>query len=337
MIPVPSISFARSLFVATVAALSVSTANADVGPIAVVPEATYEFGSVSQGAKVEHEFGIKNTGDSDLIIQRIAPSCGCTAAAMSAQAIKPGGQEKIKVTFNTAGFYGDKTKVVSVYTNAREQSTITLKVHGTVIRDVIVNPERIGFGELAPDASLPLRTREFSVEVVAGASREITKVHSLSKYLEVKPLGSEGAAKKYSVVLSPETPRGEFRDRVLIEFKDPDHSSINVPINASIVGDVRLIPSTISFGIIGGDQALERRVRFENSSRQSVEIQGVTSSHPAVSASVLPVEAGKRNVIVVTVDPRKVTADLKASIEVRTSHPQEQVLSLNVFGVQPPK
>jgi hypothetical protein len=78
-------------------------------------------------------------------------------------------------------------------------------------------------------------------------------------------------------------------------------------------------------------------VRFENSSQQPVEIQGVTSPHPAVSASVLPVEAGKRNVIVVTVDPRKVTADLKASIEVRTSHPQEQVLSLNVFGVQPPK
>lgn len=317
--------------------MCLGVAQAETGPLAVVPEGVFEFGTVPQGHKVEHEFTIKNAGDSDLIIQKVVPSCGCTAAALSAQAVKPGSTEKIKVTFNTAGFYGDKTKVVSVQTNSRDQSTLTLKVHGTIEREIIVTPERIVFEELSVGASLPMRTREFVVEMKQGASREIAKVYSLSKFLEVKAVGDVPNGKKYSVTVSPETPRGELRERVLIEFKDPSHTAVNVPVNLAVLGDVRLVPSTISFGIVQGEQLIERRVRFENIGPQPVQIEGVSSSHPALSASVVPVEPGKRSVIAVTVDPKKVTGDLKASVEVRTSHSEEKVLTLNVFGVQPPK
>jgi hypothetical protein len=312
-------------------------ARADTGPVAAVLEPSFNFGSVSQGQKVEHEFVVRNDGDAELVIQRIAPSCGCTAAAMSASAIKPGAAEKIKVTFNTAGFHGTKTKSVSVLTNARNQQEITLRLQGTIVRDVTVTPERIDFGEIAADTSQPLRSRQFSVEVAEGADRQIASVRSMSKFLVVEPKGAQGRVQQYAVALSPDAPRGEFRDRIVVEFNDPDHSSVNVPVNASVVGDVRLIPSTVSFGIISGDQPMERRVRFENTSKQAVIIQEIKSSHPAVAATVLPVAEGRRGVIVINVDPRKVSGDLRASLEVTTSHPDEKVIALNVFGVLPPK
>lgn len=315
----------------------VTLAQADAGPIAAVVEPSFNFGSVPQGQKVEHEFVVKNEGDADLVIQRIAPSCGCTAAAMSASAIKPGAAEKIKVTFNTAGFYGTKTKSVSVLTNARNQQEFTLRLQGAIVRDVTINPERIDLGEVAADTSQPLRSRQFTVEVSEGADRQIASVRSMSKFLQVQPKGAQGRVQQFEVALLPDAPRGEFRDRVLVEFKDPSHSAVNVPVNASVVGDVRLIPSTVSFGIISGDQMMERRVRFENTSKQEVSIQEIKSSHPAVAASVLPVAQGRRGVIVINVDPKKVNGDLKASLEVMTSHPDEKVVAVNVYGVLPPK
>jgi hypothetical protein len=93
----------------------------------------------------------------------------------------------------------------------------------------------------------------------------------------------------------------------------------------------------VSFGIIDGKEPIERRVRFENASGASVAIVDVVSRHPAISASVVNVEAGKRGVIVVTLDPTKVTADLKSTIEIKTTHPDESVITLGVFGVQAPR
>jgi hypothetical protein len=94
------LSLLRRVMVIVVAAggtlvVSLGYAQAEDGPVAVVPELNYNFGTVSQGQKIEHEFVVRNDGDTDLVIQRVAPSCGCTAAAMSAAAIKPGASEKI--------------------------------------------------------------------------------------------------------------------------------------------------------------------------------------------------------------------------------------------------
>jgi hypothetical protein len=314
-----------------------SLASAQSGPKLVIPQNEFDFGSVSQGQKVEHDFVVRNDGDEDLVIQRIAPSCGCTAAAMSAGAVKPGTSEKIKVAFNTAGFYGSKTKSVSILTNARENPEAVLKLKGVIVRGVTVTPERIELGDVSPGASEAVRTKEFVVEVSQDSGREISSVRTTSKFLSVSPLGGDASSKRFAVRMLPGAPRGEFRDRVVIEFKNQDHSAVNVPVVASVLGDIRVNPSSISFGIIDGKQPIERRVRFENASDIGVSIVDIVSGHPAVTASVVNVEAGKRGVIVVTVDPTKVTGDLKSTIEIKTTHPEESVIALGVFGVQAPK
>jgi hypothetical protein len=49
------------------------------------------------------------------------------------------------------------------------------------------------------------------------------------------------------------------------------------------------------------------------------------------------VQPGKQGVVVVKVDPRRVRGDLKATVELNTTHPVENQIVLNVYGVQPPK
>lgn len=77
----------------------------------------YDFGTITQGDKVQHFFTFKNTGENDLIITRALGSCGCTVPEFPKEPIAPGKTGKMKVTFNSAGKSGQVQKTVTVYAN----------------------------------------------------------------------------------------------------------------------------------------------------------------------------------------------------------------------------
>src|SRR5680860_207837 len=41
-------------------------------------EMEFEFGTIKEGEKVEHQFNFTNTGESPLVISNVQASCGCT-------------------------------------------------------------------------------------------------------------------------------------------------------------------------------------------------------------------------------------------------------------------
>lgn len=78
----------------------------------------YNFGQVIKGETVEHTYFFTNTGSIDLVVEEVAPSCGCTIPDWSKDPVKPGEQGKIKVKFETKSqSLGNKSKQVAVYTN----------------------------------------------------------------------------------------------------------------------------------------------------------------------------------------------------------------------------
>ncbi|MFN5061256.1 MAG: DUF1573 domain-containing protein [Pseudomonadota bacterium] len=322
---------------ATLFSCVVGRAAAETGPIAKLAEAEYDFGRVMQGHKVVHEFAIQNQGDADLLLQRISPSCGCTAAAVSSSTVKPGGSEKIRVTFDTSGMYGGKTKTVHVQTNDRQNPEVTLKLRGAVVRGMNASPERIMFGEVSQGASEAMRTQEITLSPVEGMDWQVARVLPGSKFLTVAELPGQGAAKRYAVTLLPDAPKGELRERLIVEFKDSAHAAVNIPVTATVLGDLRVTPTTVSFGIISGSEQVERRLKYENSSNTTVAIKSITSSHPAVSGAMVDVEGGKKGVIVVKLDPTKVAGDLTATVQIATDHPQQPILTVSVYGVQAPR
>ncbi len=315
---------------------SLGIACAD-SPGFTVVEPTYEFGAVPQGTLVVHEFEMKNTGTKDLQIQKITASCGCTAATVDASSVKAGEVGKIKVSFDTSGFSGAKTKTVEVLTSDSESPEFLLSLKGTVLPGVITEPRRIEFGELSPGGDQSRWSHDFSVAIQEGSELKISQVQTFAKYLRVSEIERSDRGGRFKIEVLPDAPRGELRDRVVVEFAGGRQQSVNIPVIGSIKGDLRLVPSTVSFGVIQGAQPLERRVRFENQAKQNVKVLSVVSSNPAVSASLIDVQAGRRGVLVVRVDPLLVTKDLRTTVDIETDHSTEPKLSLNVFGVLPPK
>lgn len=86
----------------------------------IFKEKSIDFGNITQGDKVEHNFIFENTGDTPLVISNVAVTCGCTAPSWPKTPIAPGEKGEMKVIFNSSGKMGSQNSVVRVYSNAAE-------------------------------------------------------------------------------------------------------------------------------------------------------------------------------------------------------------------------
>ncbi|MCD6366775.1 MAG: DUF1573 domain-containing protein [Bacteroidales bacterium] len=93
---------------------------------------TFNFGTINQGDVVSHNFKLKNTGKSDLLIRKIKSSCGCTATAPESKVIGKGKSSSIKATFNSRGKVGKQHKTITVITNDPDHPETILRVTGYV-------------------------------------------------------------------------------------------------------------------------------------------------------------------------------------------------------------
>ena len=109
-----------SLFVCTPAAI---VAGGNIEWI----ETQHSFGDILESdGKVAHRFLMVNTGDDDVVIKHVRPSCGCSATDYPRRPISPGDTAAITATFNPAGrpgdfdtFFNSETEFEMVATNCR--------------------------------------------------------------------------------------------------------------------------------------------------------------------------------------------------------------------------
>lgn len=83
-----------------------------------VDNPNYDFGSIHEDDIVPHTFVIRNTGTTDLVIDNVKPSCGCTMVDIPLESIPPGGSSEISVKFNSHGKAGTQNKTIEVFSNA---------------------------------------------------------------------------------------------------------------------------------------------------------------------------------------------------------------------------
>ena len=80
-------------------------------------EEVYDFGTITQGEKVTHDFKFKNTGKKDLVISSANADCGCTVAEVPKKPIAPGEENIIRVNFNSEDKHGMVTKEITLIIN----------------------------------------------------------------------------------------------------------------------------------------------------------------------------------------------------------------------------
>ncbi len=92
----------------------------------------FDFGTISEGDKVETIFNFKNTGKSALIISNATSTCGCTIPEYPKEPIPVGGTGSILVKFNSSGKPNQQNKVVTLTTNTTKgKETVVIKANVT--------------------------------------------------------------------------------------------------------------------------------------------------------------------------------------------------------------
>lgn len=111
---------------------STRRANAMNQPTTVqLIDSVYDFGTITDGEKVEYSYRFKNTGTTPLMVVSATASCGCTVPEKPEKPILPGETGYIKVVFNSAGRAGTNHKDITVIANTSPAFPV-LKLTGEV-------------------------------------------------------------------------------------------------------------------------------------------------------------------------------------------------------------
>jgi hypothetical protein len=153
----------KSLHVALLTNLLMAT-TAFAAPELSVIEPNFNFGTIVQGKKVQHNFVIKNSGDAPLQIKDLNIACGCTAAKPSASVVAPGRSAEIQVVFDSTNFSGKVQKSVAVVSNAGKAPNYVLTMEGSILEPLQSAPRQINLGAVkagvAKQASVTITNRD---------------------------------------------------------------------------------------------------------------------------------------------------------------------------------
>jgi hypothetical protein len=210
---------------------------------AVFAKTSHNFGKVKQGDILTHEFTFRNTGSETLVVERLDTSCGCAAALVSADEIKPGGEGKIKVTIDTHGYSGKFTRYIFFSSNDSNNRRREL----SVTMDIEVPPQpRMDLDKYNIDLGLSLEgeTPSVTVKIKSVGERElqieIAQHPEIRFYSGGKPLSfpvriPAGNSVDVEFRFEPQTRTGMLRDYVLVRSNDPIRSTYSVYISRYVV------------------------------------------------------------------------------------------------------
>ncbi len=119
-------------FIIILLATAATLSFAEKGPRISFISDHYDFGSVLQGKTVEHTFVFENKGTEDLWIKEVTTSCGCTAALVSSNIVKPGDKGEIKVSYDSQGRASNVSRTITVVSNDPVEPVKELSISATV-------------------------------------------------------------------------------------------------------------------------------------------------------------------------------------------------------------
>ncbi len=113
-------------------------------PQIVVEQPVYDFGSITNGSQVLHDFVIRNAGDAELEISRVVSSCvACLRASLEKTNIPPGGSSVLHARLDLRLLNGTVSRAISLYCNDPNNGSSVVGLTGVVVPVYQVTPPEI--------------------------------------------------------------------------------------------------------------------------------------------------------------------------------------------------
>ncbi|MFZ1948218.1 MAG: DUF1573 domain-containing protein [bacterium] len=323
---------AVALALALALSLALSLALAPQAGAAVLAEETdIDLGFIYRDEPQQMTFPIRNVSGDTLHIFSIEPSCDCTTAQVVPEALPPQAQGNLLVFFDPMGYEGrGKVKEsVRLHTSDRQ----TPEVLFTFAIEVGVGPEpeprSLTFGQVAKGDSdtlrVTIRPGKSGPLKIVGARGDSDKI--AVKQLARTPEGLEQVA----VAVTNKAGGGQLAGFVTLETADTLKPEIRIPVTASLLGNISVMPDVIAFGPTLPGKALTQTVRVFSTTGLKFGVASVTSSLEQIAFEVKPAADGSHEITIKVKDgaaPGRVTGEIKVAVD----RPDEPPLTVKVTG-----
>lgn len=222
----------------------------------------YDFGDVYQGLKVSHKFQFVNAGSGIVAITGVHAACGCTAVEVEkGREYKPGESGSLEIYFDSDDFQGLVVKSVTVMTSEKLLPDRVLTVKANVKSEVEVMPPLADFAQV-----LNLATAVAEVKISPVGNFDL-KISSIEFNRDLLTVSSETREKStvLKIGLTANVPTGFFKESLLVKTNSKFRPVIEIPVRASIKGNIDFSPSYIEFGAVPPNETVKRSVTLKSS------------------------------------------------------------------------
>lgn len=162
-------------------------------------------------------FPFKNTGHSNITINDMQTSCGCTIPSLEKRDYGPGEAGTIKVVFKFGDYLGLQEKTVRVFSSESPNLPTTLSLSVTIPKTFTVEPRALFWKLNDPAGASP---KEVSVASIVDRPIEITSVEVGNPNFVVTTISSK-PAEKFTLSVTPLALTKPVRSFLRIKFQSP--------------------------------------------------------------------------------------------------------------------
>jgi hypothetical protein len=299
-----------------------------------------DFGMVAKGEKIHATFNVRNTGKAPLEITQVRPTCGCTVANFD-RTIPPGGTGKIVAEVDTTGFSGPISKAVLVFSNdpAAPQVNLVIKAEVRAFIEVLPRPlvifRNVLQGEPASE-KLVLVSADGSDFKVEGAEAGGGPYQLAYKELGEKERVPErkGSQWELTVTVPANAPEGMLNHKIVVKTTAAKAPEVTINVTGAVRPVVQVIPPQVNFGTVGGDALVGQNFLVVNN-RQGAELQlsDLKVDNPNFSAEVIPLQAGQRYQVAVSLKAGVPKGTQKGTVTIATTDPLRKLIEVPVQAV----
>lgn len=298
-----------------------------------------DFGVVARGADVSYRIPLENIYQETINIVDIRTGCSCITATASKMQLLSGEKGYLEVKLDTVRFSKERKSQVIVSLSmeapqggAGTYQQVTIPVLGYIRTDVVLTPGAAAFGSVAEGTELD---REILLQYAGRNDWKVTNVKSKNPNLNIKweeaSRGQDGTVNyNLKVSLKPNAPKGDLRERVIIETNDENNPEIPLLVEASVESEYTVTPSEIHVGTLAPGQSKTQNVVIKGRKPFSIEKMESDSGSPAFEM-VLPKTTNVVHVIRLVVTAPTSPGPLKETFTVSVTG-SEKPLSFNLTG-----
>ena len=242
-------------------AAGVADETGSVEPAAVtISEKLFNFGAVQQGTSVEHVFRLTNDGSQEVAVKGVSTSCSCTGVLVSQKTIASGQDAEVKIVLDTQGLFGSITKPALIVFENPGVPPIRIEVRASVyVSNLLLDVSGINLGEVlvGQRASRLIRVVNYQDRGRQWRSVGVRTTSSL--------INAHYRSQREEIIctVSDESPIGPIGAKILVNVAKSDGISIiEIPVEAHVVGPLKLEPSRLFLGLLRKGQITEHGFRI---------------------------------------------------------------------------